>query len=501
MSLAAGSLEVLIVGAGPTGLTLACDLARRGVAVRIIDTAPQPFAGSRAKGVQPRTLEVFDDLGVLDAALAVGASYPKMAAHFGPLTITWQLHKRRPATPDVPHPNILLLPQWQTDALLRERLAAVGLVVEQSTEFVDLAQDDSGVTVTLQHGGRTEAVRCHYVVGADGGSSTVRRCLGVGFAETTTDEERMIVADARVEGIPRKYWHVWPRAKGGMVGLCPLPNTDRFQLIMQLPAGIEPDLSEAAIASRLSVALRSRKIRLHELSWVSLFRPNVRMVDRYRIGRVFLAGDAAHVHTPLGAQGMNTGIQDAYNLGWKLRCVLDGAPTALLDTYQQERLPVAARVLGLSNDLYQDLRQPGLPKPRRGDEERQLAISYRGSDAAVEVGAVPGPVRAGDRAPDAPCLGPDGPTRLFEQFRGPHFTLVAIGLPPGLAAADLPHDPALAHLAAIVDTGGHIAKAYGLRASAVVVVRPDGYVGLIATRDHVEALRQYWRLVGRPTGE
>jgi 2-polyprenyl-6-methoxyphenol hydroxylase-like FAD-dependent oxidoreductase len=502
-------LPVLVVGAGPTGLTLACDLARRGIRVRIVDAAPQPFAGSRGKGLQPRTLEVLDDLGVLDAVLAAGAPYPRLRLHWRRFVVgRWTMMARHAATPEVSHPNPWLVPQARTEEILRDRLASLGHAVELGTALTGFTQDDAGVTATLMRGGALETVRAEYLVGADGGHSRVRKVLGLPLRGETREEERMVVGDVRVDGLGRTHWHVWPFAKGGMVALCPLPGTDRFQLVLQVkPGGTLPELTEAALDQRLQEAARpGRALRLHDASWLSVYRPNVRMVGRYRVGRVFIAGDAAHVHPPAGGQGLNTGVQDAYNLGWKLGHVLQGADPALLDTYEAERLPVAASVLGLSLKLHEGMSQSRLKSLRRGSEERQLRLNYRGGPLAPELPGDTARLRAGDRAPDAPCADARGnPRRLFDVFRGPHWTLLAFGPrhadAPAWASSRFGEtvrtvairaQGSVPDADAMLDTGGHAHRAYDVApgTEALILVRPDGYVGHASRPGDPAALEQ-----------
>ena len=484
------STTVLIVGAGPTGLTLACDLARRGVDHRILDAAPEPFLGSRGKGLQPRTLEVFDDLGVIDDVLAAGGNYPKLAMHWPGFALgTWRMFPHSEPTPSLPYPNTWMLPQWKTEEILRARLAQLGGKVEQSAELTSFTQDERSVTAAVSRGGAPEEIRADYLIGADGGKSRVRKTLGVPFAGVTSNDERLIVADVRIRGVDRTYWHVWPLAKGGVVTICPLAGTDFFQLTAKVGPDIELP-AEDALQTFLDRALGRRAgIRIEQVRWRSLFRPNVRMVERFRVKRVFLAGDAAHVHPPAGGQGLNTGVQDAYNLGWKLALAARGAPDALLDTYETERLPIAAHVLGLSSKLH---RTRSL---RRGKEVQQLGVAYRESPLSCELRRSPGPVRAGDRAPGALCTDAKGDrARLLDAFRGPHFTLLAFGafgrgavpssdprikvvrvLPPGAPRGDA-HD-------ALSDAGAHARKAYAVAAGAdaLVLVRPDGVIGLFAS--------------------
>jgi 2-polyprenyl-6-methoxyphenol hydroxylase-like FAD-dependent oxidoreductase len=401
-------------------------------------------------------------------------------------------HAGRQPTPDVPYASVLIIPQWRTEQLLRQRLGELGGQVELATRLAGLAQDGDGVTATVVRDGAPEQLRAGFLVGCDGGHSTVRRLLGVGFQDETWETERMLVGDVEAEGLDREHWHVWPYAQGGMVGLCPLPGGRAFQFQASLAPG-EPTQPSLKAFQRVLDERTGAGVRLHHPTWLSLWRANVRMVDRYRVDRVLLAGDAAHVHSPAGGQGMNTGIQDAYNLGWKLAAVIGGAPDRLLDTYQQERLPVAAWVLEASSRRHQELL-----KDRTGARSdgalRQLGIGYRGGPLARDLPEPEGSVRAGDRAPDAPCRTADGRrVRLFDRFRGPHWTLLAFGASHATAAAEVarrhrqavhahlvvrPGEPVGAH--ELVDVDGHARRAYDLDGDALVLVRPDGHIGLLA---------------------
>jgi len=494
----AHDIDVLVVGGGPVGSTLAADLLRRGLRVRVVDKAAQAFDGSRAKGVQPRTQEVLDDLGVLGEAQAEGGSYPLMGLHIGPITVPWRMQRRHPPTTAVPYPDILLLPQSRTDAVLHRLLERLGLRIEYGTALEGFEQDDSGVTATLTTG---ERVRAAYLVGADGGSSAVRKAAGLRFAGETDESDRMLIADAAVDGLSRNRWHVWPRTGGRFVGACPLPHSDQFQLMIRLTPDETPELDEASLEARFRSVTG---LHLHDVTWTSVFRPNIRIVEHYRAGRVFVAGDAAHVHTPAGAQGLNTGVQDAYNLGWKLAQVIAGAPAGLLDTYEAERLPVAARVLGRSTELYAGLDQRRLSSLQRGDEERQIALSYHGGPLAPVDGPATTTLHAGDRAPDAPCAGP-GMRRLFDAYRGPHFTVLAFGPDATAAVPGLPwptrgadlhryevvHAPSVDdHDQHLVDASGLVSSTYGITGDTLILVRPDGYLASIITADWATAFAE-----------
>jgi 2-polyprenyl-6-methoxyphenol hydroxylase-like FAD-dependent oxidoreductase len=487
------NLPVVIAGAGPTGLVLACELRRRGIDSLVVEQEPRLFSGARGKGLQPRTLEILEDVGILEQVLALGDDYPTLRIHLPGQFLDRRMDELREATPDLPFPNIWMLPQWRTGELLAERLAELGGRIEFGTRVTGFESSADQVVVTLADGdGGSRQVSAQFLIGADGGRSTVRRLLGVGFEGETRETERMFVADVRVEGLDRDYWHVWPTpdGRGQALALCPLPSTDVFQLFAPVTDDTATDVDPETLR-RLVAEIAG--LRLTDVQWSSLFRANIRMVSRYRVGRVLLAGDAAHVHSPAGGQGLNTGIQDAYNLGWKLAAVLSGADEDLIDSYEAERLPVAADVLGISTRLHQKTVDRDADAIRRDDPAlQQLALNYRGGPLAEELRSAPGRLRAGDRAPDAPCRGADGTSvRLFDLFRGPHATLLAFGadreLSDALNAAlgdRLRLHPVGDFITAtsVVDADGHARQAYGINPAAasptLFLVRPDGYVGL-----------------------
>ncbi|MFZ2503106.1 MAG: FAD-dependent monooxygenase, partial [Nocardioides sp.] len=464
--------------------------------------APHGFEGSRAKGVQPRTLEVFDDLGLLEKLEPRSMHYPSLGLHLGPVTLRRSMIKEHRVTEDVPFANTLLAPQYATDASLRERLEELGGHVEYSTKVTGFVQDDEGVTVSVDGSGGESVVRAKYVVGADGGSSTIRRGAGIAFAGSTDDADRMIVADVTVSGLSRDRWHIWPRKAGRFMGLCPLPD-GKFQLMLKLRPGDPADLDRAAVDGMVREFVGRTKFSVEEIHWASVWRPNIRLARSYRAGRVFLAGDAAHVHPPTGGQGLNTGVQDAYNLGWKLGQVLAGASDRLLDTYEAERQPIAARVLGLSSKIYADTKNRPLASTSRGDEERQLKLTYRGGPLGV-MGAAPESVVAGDRAPDAFVVDAEGrPTTLFDTFRGPGFTLVSIGAAATEVAGTFPWPDSgagLARLSLDPSANESFRRIYGLTGDGQVLVRPDGYVACVSDGDWVQSFQEHTRPLVPGTG-
>jgi 2-polyprenyl-6-methoxyphenol hydroxylase-like FAD-dependent oxidoreductase len=488
--------SVLVVGAGPTGLVLGIELARRNVAVRLVDRAVAPPIGSRGDGLQPRTLEVFDDIGVLDAVLDAGSPPTAMRAYAGErfLGERWMYELQAP-TPDVPHPNGCVLGQDRTEAILRARFAELGGRVELGTALHGLTQDATGVTAALVRAdGERESARVAVLVGADGGASTVRRTLGIPFEGRTDESLRVLAGDVRVAGLDHGagYWFAdGPDMRRG-IALSPLPGGDLFQLAMPLEDGASAP--EDAVRAAFAEFCLLPEVALREVAWSTVWRPNVRLARRYRDGRVFLAGDAAHAHPPTGGQGLNTSVQDAYNLGWKLAAALAAGPgpqaETLLDSYEAERRPVAEQVLGLSEDLLRRHVEGAEDAYERDQRTRQLDIGYRWSPIVHDGRPHAGRLHAGDRAPDAPVLDAAGRAiRLFDLFRGPHATLLVFGdsapapVPDGVRAHTVLPAGRAAAGDAVVDADGHVAAAYDVPDGTAVLVRPDGYVGAVGEVD------------------
>ncbi|HEX4050439.1 MAG TPA: FAD-dependent oxidoreductase [Steroidobacteraceae bacterium] len=488
--------EILIAGAGAAGLTLAIDLARRNVPVQVIDKADGPFAGSRGKGIQPRTQEVFEDLGVLDRIAGCGGRYPPLRVYGPDGAEDISMIEARAANPAEPYGQTLMLPQGLTEAVLRERLAEFGVAVQFGAELVGLEQNEGSVEARIRsRDGRSESVAVPYLVGADGGSSFVRKRLGIGFPGELLPV-RALVADLLIEGLGRDAWHTWSRDdRSRMLALCPLAGTDLFQLQAALPLHGETDVSEAGLAAMIADRTGRDDIVLRQVRWCSSFQPSARLADRYRVGRLFLVGDAAHVHPPTGGQGLNTSVQDAYNLGWKLAGALHGAPEALLDSYEQERRPIAADVLAHSTKLLRS------GEMRRGRENHELDLGYFDSPLALEARRRAGRLHAGARAPDAPCRGSGGqPTRLFEVLRGPQATLLGyeveseafIAPRRGLQIRRIGPGGDL------LDDGGHIREAYDLGPGDWAFIRPDGYLGAIVSSDQLKVLEDFLPRAGLP---
>jgi 2-polyprenyl-6-methoxyphenol hydroxylase-like FAD-dependent oxidoreductase len=491
------SIDVLICGAGGAGLTLAIELARRGVDFRLVEMLNAPFRGSRGKGVMPRTQEVFEDLGILDRVVANGGIYPpiwvyRADGNSGEMPIG----DAGEPTPAEPYQMRLMSPQFLTEAAMRERLAELGGRAEFGRELTGFTQDTEGVTARIAGADGEETVRTRYLVGADGGRSFVRRTLDVGFPGESLDI-RFICADVVLEGRDRSVWHQFNvLGPDKWLAVAPLMGTDMFQLQGPVPVEGDMDLSVEGLSQLVAARSGRDDIVVRSVSWASVYAMSARLADHYQVGRVLLAGDAAHTHPPAGAQGLNTSIQDAYNLGWKLAAVLSGAPDALLATYEEERRPIAAEMLGLASKL---LKQGAPGVSSRGREVHQLDLGYRKSSLALERPERAAGIAAGDRAPDAPVRGAAGqPTRLFKLFEGPHWTL--LGYETDRRSTIAPRVGLRIHLVGprgdFIDDGGHVRDAYGLSPGDWVLVRPDGYVGAIVSGAEVSALAPYLARVG-----
>jgi len=329
--------DVIIAGGGPTGVMLASELRLHGVSVLVVEKDAEPTSHVRAGGLHVRSIEIMDQRGLLDRFLAYGQRYP-----FGGFA---GIDKPAPDRLDTAHGYVLAIPQPVTDRLLTERAAELGAEIRRGCELVGLRQDDGQVTVELADGTR---LRSRYLVGCDGGRSTVRKLLGVAFPGEPTRVDTLLgemTVAAPAETVAAVVAEV--RATEKRFGAAPLG--DGVYRVVVPAAGVAADRSVAPTIEEFARQLRvtaGTDFGVHSPRWLSRFGDATRLAQRYRVGRVLLAGDAAHIHPPLGGQGLNLGIQDAVNLGWKLAAEVAGwAPGGLLDSYHTERHPVAAAVL------------------------------------------------------------------------------------------------------------------------------------------------------------
>jgi 2-polyprenyl-6-methoxyphenol hydroxylase-like FAD-dependent oxidoreductase len=485
--------RILVVGAGPVGLTLACELARRGTSFRLIDRAPAPTEQSRAIVVHARSLEMLDTMGAVDAVIAAAARIDRVFAHTG----ADELARIELGDVESPYPFTASLAQTETERVLRERLAGLGGAVDRPVELVGLDQDERGVTVRLGDGDE----RFGWVVGCDGAHSGVRAALDTKL-EGSFKGERFLLADVEADYTQdRTGLHIY-FDPGGPFMLFPMPGS-RIRIIAQLDENALTDTEPTVDDVQAMADARGEGVRITGSHWIAIFEIHHGQVAAYRHGRVFLAGDAAHIHSPAGGQGMNTGMQDAFNLAWKLDLAARGRATeALLDSYHAERHPVAARVIKGStaltraatvrNPVAQELRNhaAGLvshigPIHRRAAAEtEETSIAYTDSPIVANAGRrnprrAPG---AGDHAPSV--LG------LHERLRGTNHVALALGGPSAAAAAD----ELAASFPGVVDPlavgEAEVAERYGATGQdSLFVIRPDGYIAFRSAPADVEAAR------------
>ncbi|MBY4865772.1 FAD-binding monooxygenase [Burkholderia sp. Bp9017] len=513
---------VLIVGAGPTGLAAAMSLARARVPVRIIDRLAMPAPYSRAIGIQARTLELLEQHRAVEPFLALGHR-----AHAAALHADGRVIARLDFDPlQTRYPYLLFLDQSITERLLAEHLAGLGVTIERGVTLTACDAGGTSLDVKIRGvDGLEQAFAPSYLIAADGAHSTVRHLLGLGFAGHAFEQTFLLADFAAIPDWPEEEIHLFTTS-AGIAALFPMGG-GRFRLVADRPPGSDasPETSTPSLAECEAI-VRARvgaSISPSDLAWSSYFHLHSRMVDRLRQGRVFFAGDAAHVHSPAGAQGMNTGIQEAFNLGWKLARVLGaGSPERLLDTYHAERHPIERDVLrqtGLVTQIVEAdhgamklLRDHVVPLlasfgPVRDAVRRtvsELGVQYRKSALTLERVLDGGP-RAGERAPDALVHVVDGPlgqapgtARLYDLHDPASFTLLLLEEPVSGEAgetADVP--PMSADAQALVqglerimpgavrawrvadaesDGADGLAQAYGRSRPSFYLLRPDGYI-------------------------
>ncbi|TBU42449.1 FAD binding domain-containing protein [Dichomitus squalens] len=547
-------LPVLIVGAGPTGLAAALTLAQNGVPVRIVDKEGAFHATSRGAGIHPRSVEIFHFLGVLNDARKFHRDLPPFQSYKLPggteVLKRWHLFDKFESSPDRPW-DAMTISQYYTEGVFRDHLAKHGIHVELRTEPVSMEQDDNGVTVTLRKvsgsgAEQTESIRAAYVIGADGARSVTRKQIGATFEGETKDADGSVYADAVIEGLSSELWHLWSTPGKMLIGARPKLEPNAFHVTI-FSRDFDPVdmVDQQKFVDFFHQTTGRKDLHFKEITALTYWKPKMRMVNKLQEGRIFIAGDAAHIHSPSGGQGLNTSIQDSFNLAWKLALVYKGlASPHLLGTYPVERLPVIAQMLATTSNLYthlipkkedsqattvqdQDPKKAGFMQ-WRNTALYQLDINYRWSPITVDArgkdglseddlkarayeGYPGGDVRAGDRAPQAPALvGADGLEKtLFDLFKPTYHTVLVFSPQGGAAeivkaaqeypvgtvhtvvlgkdAVPQPIDSAESYH----DKEGHAYRAYHVDGGevTVVVVRPDGYVGAVV--HDVDGLRTY----------
>ena len=523
-------VDVLVVGAGPVGLLTAIELRRRGVDVAVVERRDAIAPWAKAVGVQPRTLEMWDAIGIVRSALDASITMRGQLVYDN----GEQVSRMEMSLPDdVPY-RFTALPQYETERILAEHLEGLGVIAQRGLEFLGFTQDAGGVTATVRDGDVERTITSGYLVGCDGAHSLVRKGLGLSFDGDAFPEEYML-GDVEVDWtVPSGYAVRATHHTNGMVDdalVCiPLPGVNRYRMSMLVPdelatpkpaagevahgleGGRAPELHHIqAVLDRLS----PEPTTASNLRWSSVFRISHRLVDRYGQGRVFVAGDAAHIHPPTGAQGMNTGLQDAYNLGWKLALAVRGeAADGLLGSYDAERHPVGEEVVGRTVRAA----RTGIGAGEHDVEtvmrrEAQLLVGYPDSPIVAEDDDAPmltDAPRPGERAPDATGLHQDAvafPQRLHDLLRHQEHTLLLwasdedtyrtcqamitavaqsmgerircrVIIPSGVTGIDTSG-------ATLADGEGNLARSYGFSTTSTselagvpaYLIRPDGYVG------------------------
>ena len=510
--------DVLIVGAGPTGLMLACWLARLGIRPLVIDKKKGPTRESRALAVQARTLETYDLLGIVDRALPQGVRVAAVNVLLGQHRVG-RITLGEIGSGLSPYPYLFVMGQDKTEHLLLEHYLEQGGQVRWETTLGGLEQDDEGVSAELHAAdGYAETARVQYACGCDGAGSVVRQALGIDFLGGTYTR-RFFVADVRGSFHKVKdELSIW-LGKKGFLGFFPMPGLDHYRIVGIVPPNLvdRPELTFEDIRSEIE---RDSDMRVMEAFWLSTYNVHHRVAHTFRCGRVFLLGDAGHLHSPVGGQGMNTGLMDATNLGWKLAAVLAGeADERLLASYEPERMPFAHLLVNTTDRVFSTVETPTpwgrmlrsvvapvaltmiawLPQVRHAlfGLISQTRINYH--DSPMSWGTA-GSVRAGDRLPWVKWReDKDKHSSNYDSLRilSPQIQVYGV-VPPEVErwASQHPQFP-LTRLPWTPE-----AARAGFQSGACYLLRPDGYVAYASTRFNKEEFQAYlrdawgWRSIG-----
>ncbi|OBK93483.1 hypothetical protein A5645_21470 [Mycobacterium asiaticum] len=501
-----------MVGAGPVGLVAACELARRGVSVRVIDKLAQPTDQSRAIAIHARSLDMFERMGIVDELVSTGIKATAMQLYAG--------HRKLFRVPlggvEAVFPFTLTTAQTETERVLDEHLRSLGATVERGVELVALTQAGHTTHVRLRHpDGSNEQVRADWVIGADGGHSAVRRLVGTKL-EGCFEGERFLLGDVDARHhLDLDSMHTFFSPDGPVVVL---PMRDgRMRFLAQVRDAAGTPIDETMEALQAILDRRIGGMQLTRSHWLTTFEVRHARVPAYRWGRVFLAGDAAHIHSPAGGQGMNTGMQDAYNLAWKLAAVIQGeAGDSLLDSYEAERLPVADGVIAFTDRLTRAGTLSGLPSRVRNTVVRVVShlpaarramantaeetnLAYPKSPLAVGRRPRRAKVAAGDHLPPVPDAAVQKQLSAARHTGHVVLTVAASGEPPAPAGLDQRQvlvtdgDASVGgYDTVIADPDGVIARRFGLCNGGRVVIRPDGYLGAVASLDDTTTITHYF---------
>lgn len=532
------SVDVVVAGAGPVGLMMAAELTRHGARVAVVDKSSGTKSISKALIQHVRTQEVMDAAGVIDAVRAAAVPLQRVEVHaYGRHIGAWRLNEV-----DSPYPSPVILGQDRTEQILEQRLNALGVRVRWGSEAVAVEQDAHGVRVRVKNDHGEQEVDAAYAVGCEGSDSVIRAAARLSFEGERYTGEQFIQADCKIRwSYATGASHLFLTDHGdagasGYLMVIEMPN-DIVRVFVSLPDD-NPPRHDDPMLDDVQNALRrlgASDAELYEPIWLARYRTSHRTANTFRAGRLFVAGDAGHVHVPIGGQGMNTGLQDAFNLGWKLAAVAAGdAAPSLLDSYSAERVPIAEQLISGTDRAYRFVLHPG--SFARGVAKRlgpfilgldvvqrafratleEVGINYRGGPITTDRSRG-GKVKAGDRAPDARVVDAQSQDtmRLFDLMRGTHWTLFIFTADCG---APVPQVSAAAVIAArhgvkavvvdraptwfetgaatnVLDRAGDAHHAYGERRPTAYLVRPDWYVGYRGPLADTASLEAYCQRV------
>ena len=534
-------VPVLIVGAGPTGVLLAIELARRGVEVQVLDRQLARSPESRAIGIHARTLEIFHQLGVVEEFLELGHRVNGAMFHTRPRHRV----QVRFGRVDSAYPFMLTLSQAETQRILDQKLESLGVTIERGAEVVGIDHDATGATLVTvtPDGSRERTLTADWLVGADGANSSVRRSLNLSFDGDDYGQD-WLMAEVSIDlSLPWDHFHVFAYTPAVLPAF-PLPSHRWRVFVPQVPnrTVAEREAPTMEEIERLVAERGPAGIKVADPALLAAFRCYRRHTKIMRSGRAFLAGDAAHVHSPAGGQGMNTGLGDAFNLGWKLSLVVQGHATSdLLDTYQSERVPVAEGVLALTHVLVRmftvsssrtrwlrDRMLPvalGIPAAERRYVSRlaQVSHNYRNGPLSTrDAGLASEPIASGERLPDVGGLERDGqPVRTLDLLGSGDHTLLILsghgnrangadekaarfaGRNVGLRTITVAQSAERDRPDVVADPQLHAHRRYRARRGRLLLVRPDGYVACSAPLDRADLVEKYLKRLtpeARPPG-
>lgn len=502
--------DVIIVGAGPTGLSLACQLIRYGIDFIILDKKETTTPFSKAIGVQARTLEIYEQIGLADKLIAEGAKAEKARLLEGG-EVRGEIELSDIGEGMSPYPFLLIVEQGKHEKILYDFLRASGKEVRWQTELESFSQDEAGVyaKVKTAGSGAPETIEAKFLVGCDGAKSFVRHALGLTF-EGSTFERLFYVADVEIAW---QFAHDALQvclAQNTITAFFPMPGERHYRIVGTFPEGHQKDEGEILYEEIEKQIVEDTKLKLdiYNVNWFSVYRVHSRRVNRFSVARCFVAGDAAHIHTPAGAQGMNTGIQDAYNLAWKLALVLGGKSNpSLLETYDEERVANARRLLQ-TTDRFFDFGASEEPitaffrtkifpyianfalhfdtvKKFVFPLISQIGINYRHSSLSENGGVFR--VKAGDRMPYFDISG----ASVYEKLKEPKFHLVTFfdgGTAPENPLENLANEWLDFHQFPLFP---HIAEIFGADQTFSILLRPDNYIGLITFENSPAVIKNY----------